>query len=243
MVNITCPTSTPLYTLNMGEICKVNNEYKTIRIIIGSISLGIFGIVLGLLLALYYKYTTEIKIWLYSHNIMWFISEESLDQDKKYDAFISFSHKDEELVEMHLVPGLEGGNSPFKLCLHYRDWVIGDWIPAQIARSVDESRRTIIVLSQNFLDSVWLPMEFRTAHSSALNERRSRLIIILYGDVSTEDLDPELKAYLSMNTYIKWGDPWFWEKLRYALPHRPDINKKIKTKIIVPDKLNPLLLK
>jgi len=227
----------------MGEICQENDELNNIKIIAISITLAVFGIILGLLLALYYSYKTEIKIWLYSHNITWSITEESLDQDKKYDAFISFSHKDEELVSVHLVPGLEGGSTPFKLCLHYRDWVVGDWIPAQIARSVDESRRTIIVLSQNFLDSVWGRMEFRTAYSSALNERRSRIIIILHGDVSTEDLDPELKAYLSMNTYIKWGDYWFWEKLRYALPHRPDADKKIKTKIIVPDKLDPLSLK
>jgi len=227
----------------MGEICQENDELNNVKIIAISITLAIFGIVLGLLLALYYSYKTEIKIWLYSHNITWSITEESLDQDKKYDAFISFSHKDEELVSVHLVPGLEGGSTPFKLCLHYRDWVVGDWIPAQIARSVDESRRTIIVLSQNFLDSVWGRMEFRTAYSSALNERRSRIIIILHGDVLTEDLDPELKAYLSMNTYIKWGDYWFWEKLRYALPHRSDADKKIKTKIIVPDKLDPLSLK
>jgi len=50
-------------------------------------------------LGLVWKYNkTKIKMWLYSHNITWPISEESLDQDKKYDAFISFSHIDIELV-------------------------------------------------------------------------------------------------------------------------------------------------
>lgn len=225
----------------MEEICHENSEINTI-IVIGSICFAIFGIVFGLLFALLNRYKTEIKIWLYSHNITWSISEYSLDKDKKYDAFISFSQKDEDLVANHLVPGLEKGAIHFKLCLHYRDWVVGDWIPAQITRSVDESRRTIIVLSQNFLDSVWGLMEFRTAYVSALNERRSRLIVILYGDVSTEKLDPELRAYLAMNTYIKWGDNWFWEKLRYALPHKPQRNENITNKIIVSDKLNPLQL-
>lgn len=226
----------------MEDLCKENNESDNLKIMITSISLAVFGITCGLLLALINRYKIEIKIWLYSHNIKWPISEESLDQDKKYDAFLSYSHKDEELIVKHLVPGLEGGNTPFKLCLHLRDWVIGDFIPKQIARSVDESRRTIIVLSRNYLDSVWGRTEFRAAYSSALNEKRSRIIVILYGDISTSDLDTELKAYLSMNTYIKWGDDHFWDKLKYALPHRQHLLKKTRTKIIVPDNLNPLLL-
>lgn len=238
-LNITkCPDSSMLIDKLKEE---ENKDFQQFKFRVVAVSLVIFILLLFLFWALFNGYKTEIKVWLYSHNITWSISEESLDHNKIYDAFISFSHGDLDFIENELVPGLEGGSPSFKLCLHYRDWTIGDYIPYQIARSVDESRRTVIVLSQNFLESIWAGTEFRTAYVSALKEGRSRIIVILYGNVSTDNLDPDLKEYLSMNTYIEWGDRWFWKKLKYALPHKQE--KKIKTEPIIPDKLNPLQLK
>ncbi|XP_046140972.1 protein toll [Osmia bicornis bicornis] len=220
----------PMLKMTVTDLCPTD----TMMIVGASLSIAIVGLIIGTLIALYYRYQREIKVWLYAHEwCLWLVTEDELDRDKLYDAFISYSHKDEDFVVNELVQTLESGPRPFKLCLHFRDWLAGEYIPTQIARSVEDSRRTIVVLSSNFIESVWGRMEFKAAHCQALSEGRARVILVLYGEIGpTDNLDPELKAYLNMNTYVKWGDPWFWDKLRYALPHPPELTKNtIKRKI------------
>ncbi|PRD32183.1 UNVERIFIED_CONTAM: Tl [Trichonephila clavipes] len=51
------------------------------------------------------RYEMNIKVWLYSHGVTW-VKERDIDRDKKFDAFMSFSHKDENFVIQELVKGI-----------------------------------------------------------------------------------------------------------------------------------------
>ncbi|XP_036338637.1 protein toll-like [Rhagoletis pomonella] len=211
------PQYPKILELAFNDICPTD-----MTALFASISLLATGFLLAITSAFYFKYQLEVNVWLYAHNAcLWCVTEHELDKDKVFDAFISYSHKDERFVKQELLPGLEQGDIPFRVCTHERNWLAGAYIPEQIVESVEQSRRTIIVLSQHFIESPWARMEFRTAHQSALDERRARIIIIMYSEVVNMDaLDTELRAYLKMNTYLQWDDPWFWSKLRYAMPHK-----------------------
>lgn len=146
--------------------------------------------------------------------------------DKYYDAFVSYAPLDEHFILEHLKPELENGPIQYRLCLHSRDWIVGDCFTQHIVRSVNESQRTIVILSQNFIKTVWSDTEFRMAHKTALASMQHRLIIIIYGDIDDFDsLDSELKACLQANTYLSWGDLNFWRKLRAVLPQNTCIER------------------
>ena len=90
-------------------------------------------------------------------------------------------------------------------------------IPDQIMHSVESSRRTIIVLSKPYIQSMWTKLEFRAAHTQALQDKTQRVIIIVKGELpELSSLDEDLQKYISLNTHLDSSDPWFWQKLRHC---------------------------
>lgn len=215
-----------LLNARFDEICKTPFLYASLYAPL----IGVFStsVLILALVALFYKYKLMVKIWFFGHNMfLCCIKEHELDKHKTFDAFISYAHQDQHFVNTVLIPGLEQGRTHFRICTHERNWLAGVYIPEQIMESVEQSCRTIIVLSQHFIESDWGRLEFRTAHQCALNEGRARIIIIKYGELTDlTRLDNELLAYMKLNTYLEWGDTRFWPKLRYALPHKFGVVRK-----------------
>ncbi|KAH7968540.1 hypothetical protein HPB52_009552 [Rhipicephalus sanguineus] len=186
----------------------------------------LLAVLLVVVLILYYRNRQTIIAYVYIHFYNVFVcvfSEEDLDEDKTYDAFVSYSSADRDIA-MALLNSLESNEEKFKLCIHERDWLPGYNISWNIVNSVQNSRRTILVVSKDFLESLWFQVEFHTAYYQMLEDRVDRLIVIVRGELPPkETLDKELKFLLTTKTYLIWGERWFWEKLKYAMPHRKQV--------------------
>ena len=192
----------------------METEYKIIALTLGG-SLILTFIVFFLV----FKYRGEMKVFLFTHfNWHPFDRVDDSDPSKIYDAFVSYSGSDCHWVLNTLGHRLENHDPPYRLCVHDRDFLVGVSIQENIFNSVDQSKRMIMVLSNNFLKSEWCLLEFRAAHRKVLEERMNYLIIILFDDVNMDELDEEMKLYMRTNTYLSVTNKWFWQKLCYAMP-------------------------
>ncbi|KAI5634856.1 TIR domain-containing protein [Phthorimaea operculella] len=213
--NLTCAGSGELLRqVSATDLCRP-------RLVTVSAATSLIAVLLLVAALLIRHYWISLRMVLYAHGCcLSCLREKDLDEDRPYDAFLSFAHGDDQYVMEKLLPMLEGEPNNYRICVHYRDWSVGEWIPAQIMQSVRRSKRTIIVLSKNFINSCWGVLEFRHANAGAAADGRKRLLVLVLDDVLSEKLSPELQGYLELNTYLECSDPWFWEKLRYAMPHK-----------------------
>ncbi|KAH9640361.1 hypothetical protein HF086_001713 [Spodoptera exigua] len=223
---VSCANGVSISELEISTLCHSNT------LIIAEIG-GIFLFLL-ILFTLAFIFSRQI-VDHFGHRIFpcCFIDDPD-NSPKEYDIFISYAHKDQKYVNK-LLPKLEN-DFKLKVCVHYRDWEVGDFIPDQINRSVLNSRKTIILLSNSFLDSTFANLEFRTAHNLALKEGRERVILIILEDVSKhEKLSEELKYHMKMNTYLNWDDSRFDEKLRRrTIPQLYNKKKFVRPAILKP---------
>lgn len=142
-----------------------------------------------------------------------------------YDAFVIYSSQNEDWVRNELVKNLEEGVPHFHLCLHYRDFIPGVAIAANIIQEgFHKSRKVIVVVSRHFIQSRWCIFEYEIAQTWQFLSSRSGIIFIVLEKVEKSLLRQQVELYrlLSRNTYLEWEDNplgrhIFWRRLKKAL--------------------------
>ena len=148
-------------------------------------------------------------------------SDEHINVSYKYDAFVLYSSVDEDRLWVHfkLVQELEDVYG-FRLCIHHRDFLAGCDILDNIEQAIKSSRKVLVVMSENFLRSVWCIDEVNMTRSVD----RNKFVVVMYKDVllSSVPMPIVVQHLLQSKTYIEWNETpeaqkLFWKKLRRAL--------------------------
>ncbi|XP_022690034.1 toll-like receptor Tollo [Varroa jacobsoni] len=217
----------PLWELNVTECFSPSEATSLVRsfhihrvedlvpalVVLGAVILLSMAVTAGIV------YRRKLSVWFFSRYGVRMCHRNPIEEEKLFDAFVSYSKKDDAFVAQILAPALECGSPPYRLCLHYRDLsMAGGYLSEAIQEAVESSRRTIVVLSEHFLKSEWCRYEFKTAHYEVLYNSNHKLVVIFLGRVSYRELDADIKMWLKRSTFLHWGEKNFWDKLRYSLP-------------------------
>ena len=123
----------------------------------------------------------------------------------------------------------------FKLkCMYLKRWILLGYFTAianNIINAINQSRRTILILTPRYVQSEFTRFEYQVAQHEML-KKKHRIIPILLEDISSEKdaMDPNLKQIIKSVTYLEYPTDsdekiekkinGFWTKLELSLPKK-----------------------
>ena len=216
--NITCANS---LAVPVSQTVAVNHHNSFVPII-----LAILGVCLVLIISscLVFVFRTHLHVWLHSHyGIRLEYGETSKSKDSLYDAFLSYSVRDEEFLQQIFVPNLDTCDTFYRLCLEHRDLPPGTSVIETWAAVHSLCARVVMVVSRAFLDTEWEQVKMVLHEDNTRRDKEAgkmKPVIVLLEELSSLDLAavPQFSLLLKTSIVIRWNEHGFWNKLRFYLP-------------------------
>lgn len=146
--------------------------------------------------------------------------------DTIYDAFITYDEKDpavNDWVFNELCDQLESrGAKHILLCLEERDWEPGKAIIDNIAESINLSKKTLFVLTKNYVKSGKFRTAFYLAMQKLLDENQDVIVIVLLQPVLQHSQYLRLRKKICKSSILEWpknphAKSLFWQKVKNVL--------------------------
>ena len=181
-----------------------------------------------LIIVAIYRKRWRIKYLIYLAK-SWHHKEQTMDVTYQWDAFISYNEYDRFWVHDKLRLKLENEQN-LKVCLHYRDFIPGEFIEDQIIDNILKSHKTVLILSPNFLKSKWCWFELQMARNQLFEKGNDILILVILSPLPKRGITKTLTRLLEQKVYLEWtedpdGQKLFWAKLEDAIraPRKNDL--------------------
>ncbi|KAJ8262389.1 hypothetical protein GJAV_G00165890 [Gymnothorax javanicus] len=141
----------------------------------------------------------------------------------KYDAYLCFSQTDFRWVKRALLKRLDSqfsDNNLLHLCFEARDFIPGEDHVSNIRDAIWHSRKTICVVSREFLKDGWCLETFNLAQSKMIDELRDVLIMVVVGRIPQYQLMKHhpIRTFVKKRDYLQWPEDyqdmeWFYNRL------------------------------
>ncbi|NXR19054.1 IRPL2 protein, partial [Cinclus mexicanus] len=197
--------------------------------------LGAILLLLILLVTIYKCYNIELMLF-YRQN---FGGDETADDNKEYDAYLSYTKVDpdaldrdnneEEQFALEILPDVLEKHYGYKLFIPDRDLIPSGTYIEDLTRCVEQSRRLIIVLTPDYvLRRGWSIFEMENRLHNMLVSGEIKVILIecteLKGKVNYHEVET-LKHTIKLLSVVKWKGPKssklnskFWKRLVFEMP-------------------------
>ena len=126
---------------------------------------------------------------------------------------------------------MEEDTEPVKLCIKSRDFIPGHSLVESISENIQQSRKTILVLSPNFVKSEWCYHETEMIKMRLLDEHLDVIVLVLLKDIPNNKITLSLRQLLCKKDYLKWpkdraGQRLLWQRLRQELKAPVQIDRR-----------------
>ncbi|NXL91337.1 TLR5 protein, partial [Alectura lathami] len=155
----------------------------------------------------------------------------------RYDAYLCYSKNDFEWVQNSLLKHLDSqyfDKNRFTLCFEERDFLPGEEHINNIRDAISNSRKTICVVTKQFLKDGWCVEAFNYAQSRYFSDLNDVLIMVVVGSLSQYQLmkHKPIRVFLQRSRYLRWPEDyqdvdWFLDNLSYQILKEKKVQRNV----------------
>lgn len=143
-----------------------------------------------------------------------------------YDAFITYDETDPAVTDWvynELCHQIEDkGNKSILLCLEERDWEPGKAVIDNIAQSINQSKKTLFVLTKKYVRKGKFRTAFYLAMQKLMDENMDVIVLVLLQPVLQNSQYLKLRKKICKSSILEWpknpkAKPLFWQKMKNVL--------------------------
>lgn len=192
--------------------CTPRNAISLIIITVSSAVLVLFFVVIVL-----FRCQINIKNALYFFRVYRKATKGYLKLDSSdefdFDAFVVYCDADRQWVHNVLLKKLESSN--LNMCIHHRDFDVGEPITNNIEKYMSKCWKIIVVMSNEFAESEWCQWEVDLVQERRRRQGKEALVLIMYRPIDSRHMTSPLRTLLGTTPHLSYkegiGETLFWK--------------------------------